>query len=239
MCSMLICHKLPTHWFLNSSPARLFLHAYHHHIKLPAKLLPTSSPSKKTTAFLFSKHLNKHINKHIKKELSKHQHSPLAQQQGFTLVEMVMVIIMISALGAIVGPRFFDRSVFDERQAFDELYIGIQSAQRYAIATGCLVQLDISSNGFHLTKDAECFTTSAPDFNKTGFNNEIWHLGEQTMGYQYSAPSGVSAYSTPTNPIIFNGRGQPLNSSLALLNTTTITIGSRSIIIEGDTGYVH
>ena len=161
------------------------------------------------------------------------------KHRGFTMIEIIMVIVIISAISVVAGPRFFSISDFEERQAFDELFLAVQSAQRYAIATGCLVQLDISSTTFHITKDAECFTSLAADFNKTGFNNEIWHLGEQQMGYQYTAPSGVSAFVTPTNPILFNGRGQPLDSSLNALSTTTITMGGRSIVIERDTGYVH
>lgn len=39
----------------------------------------------------------------------------IAMQRGFTMVELIMVIVILGILAAVVGPRFFDRQVFDER----------------------------------------------------------------------------------------------------------------------------
>jgi MSHA pilin protein MshC len=50
-----------------------------------------------------------------------------SRSAGYTIVELVTVIVILGVLGAIAGPRFFGTRVFSERGYADE----VASAMRY------------------------------------------------------------------------------------------------------------
>ena len=39
----------------------------------------------------------------------------MVKQRGFTIVELIMVIVILGIISAVAVPRYFDRKVFDER----------------------------------------------------------------------------------------------------------------------------
>jgi MSHA pilin protein MshC len=76
--------------------------------------------------------------------------------RGFTRVELLMVIVIIGILAVVVGPRFFDRKVFDERLFHEQLASAVRYAQKQALASGCLVQAQLDSSGLRLRRAADC-----------------------------------------------------------------------------------
>lgn len=80
----------------------------------------------------------------------------LVTERGFTLVELTMVIVIIGILAAVVGPRFFDRRVFDERLFYEESLAAVRYGQKLAVASGCLIQVSLDGSGYRLRRAANC-----------------------------------------------------------------------------------
>ena len=82
-------------------------------------------------------------------------------QRGFTMVELIMVIVILGILAAVVGPRFFDRQVFDERLFFEESLSAARYAQKLAVASGCSINARVSSAGYALSYATACGAIAA------------------------------------------------------------------------------
>lgn len=142
--------------------------------------------------------------------------------RGFTLVELIMVIVITGILAAVVGPRFFDRQVFDERMFFEESIGAVRYAQKLALASGCLTQVSLGSGGYQVRQAAGC--TSG------GYSLAVIGADGQSP-YANTLPSGVTV--TPTSfPVVFDSLGRPSSAASA-------TIGSFTLSVAADTGLVQ
>ena len=151
-------------------------------------------------------------------------------QHGFTLVELIMVMIIVGILGAVAGPRFFSRSVFDSRGFHDSLIATLRYAQKAAISQRRFVCVNFSTSPAGVTLTFDPTTPSAT------------HLTASCPGNALTGPSGnasisnsnASFSSTPTS-FNFAALGN-INASAAL----SIPInGASTITVEAGTGYVH
>jgi MSHA pilin protein MshC len=150
---------------------------------------------------------------------------PLGRQKGFTVVELVTVMIIIGILAAIAAPRFFDSNVFQSRGFADQVQATLQYAQKEAIAQHRFVCVAYTSNSITLTINTITTCPGGP-------------LASPSGGATYSVtsnPASINFSPTPTG-FYFDALGKP---SFAANQTITVNNAPNSIVVETETGYVH
>lgn len=135
-----------------------------------------------------------------------------------------MVIVIIGILAVVVGPRFFDRQVFDERLFYEEALAAVRYAQKLAVASGCRIQVSLDGNGYRLRRADNC-TSGA-------YGTEVQGPDGQTP-FAASLPNGVSVVpGTSPFPVVFDSLGRPSAAASA-------TLGGFTIRVTADTGMVQ
>ncbi len=150
-------------------------------------------------------------------------------QQGFTLVELIMVIVMLGILSTTALPKFFDQNTFAERVFFDDTLNAVRYAQKLAVATGCSVQVSITTNSYTLARQGNSASGSCPS--GTTYSLAVPHPSSGASSFSGSE-SSVSLTSTPSS-FIFNALGK-------VSADVTLTIGgSRTISVIAETGFIY
>ncbi|NOQ42315.1 MAG: prepilin-type N-terminal cleavage/methylation domain-containing protein [Desulfuromusa sp.] len=139
------------------------------------------------------------------------------RQNGFTLVELVVIILLLGILAAFAMPKLFNLSDYRTRAAYDEVAGAVRYAQKLAVASGCEVQVSISGNSYSLQQHSTNCTSGA----FTTISNHP--ITSNTI-------SGVSLTSSPSS-FIFDAMGR---SSGAV----TVNIDSDSFTVIAETGTV-
>lgn len=177
--------------------------------------------------------------------------------RGFTLVELIAVILIAATLAAFAMPRFFSARTFDARNFSDQSRAMLRYAQKVAIAQNrsVFVRLDGASVAlcFNLQADAGCGAANRvppPSGSNSGSAATVSRCGGVAQWHCEGVPDGVSYAAAPAYAsFYFNALGQPyapgdadgvLASSFARMVLTVAGDGaSYPITVEAETGYVH
>jgi MSHA pilin protein MshC len=163
-----------------------------------------------------------------------------ALQQGFTLIELIMVIVILGVLSIYAAPRMFNSGDFYARGFHDETLALLRYAQKTAIAqrrTVC-VTFSATAPATATVSIASAAATSTCDTALSGPNKNC-SAGTPTGSKGcITARTGVS-YSTSPTSLNFDGLGQPTATSLTVRVANGGVPISQTVTIESVTGYVH
>ena len=79
-----------------------------------------------------------------------------AAARGFTLTELVMVIVIIGILAVIVAPRFMSSQPFETRGFYDEAQAVVRYAQKVAIAQRRTIFVCVAANEIAAISNNDC-----------------------------------------------------------------------------------
>ncbi|MCU6432694.1 type II secretion system GspH family protein [Undibacterium sp. Jales W-56] len=150
---------------------------------------------------------------------------------GFTLIEMIMVLLLVGILSVTLIPRFTDKKTFDARGFFDQSRSMVRYAQKVAIAQrkDVFVRVDSAAGDICLLYISTVTCANAV------LADAVLNPADQKKFIQ-SAPSGISF--TGSALFSFNALGKPNFASTLTLGVTGDG-STRTMTIESDTGYVH
>jgi MSHA pilin protein MshC len=141
---------------------------------------------------------------------------------GFTMVELILVIVIAGILATVAVPRLVGRNGFDTRGFTDQLAATVRFAQKLAIAQRTHVYVQLTASTATLCYDAGC-ANPAPGPG-----------GEQP--YTVTAPNGVTIGGVGT--LDFDAGGRPLNLA-AQRDIQVNGAGAYHVYVEQETGFVH
>lgn len=130
-------------------------------------------------------------------------------QRGFTMTELVVIMVIVGILAAVVLPRFSDNEVFQSLGAADQAKAALRYGQKVAIARRRNVNVTISA-----AAEPDCGTAL------TGGNVNCVISDRVTV----APPLPLT--------VTFDALGRP-NAA------TVLTVGTIAINVAAETGYVH
>lgn len=177
-----------------------------------------------------------------------------ALARGFTLVELIVVIVMIGILAAVAGARYFERSDFDLSAYSSQVRSLVRYAQKVAIAQNRRVFVRLDGTGVALCFNATCSAGNrviAAAGSHSGKAGVIGGLPDPCDGDATWAcerpPAGVTL--SASGMFWFDALGVPFEEAQAETASVSSFVkrnlevsngtATENVIVEAVTGYVH
>ena len=142
---------------------------------------------------------------------------------GFTLVELVVIIVLLGILSFYAAPRFVGFLDFERSGFFNEVVSATRYAHKLAVGRGCQVRIKFQEDGYQLKepKNGCSFSSSNPP--------------DLPDSHPVSSRSSNNIQISGPDNATFNALGQCTDCN----GNLTIEVGGHSMIIYEESGYVE
>jgi MSHA pilin protein MshC len=165
----------------------------------------------------------------------------VAQQRGFTMIELVVTMVIVGIMAVVILPRFDTFGAFDAAGFSDQLQAILRYGQKTAIAQRRQIVVDFTSTGATLCSKPFVGTPPTLPNCATGCASGT---AIPLPGGSFRSPSGTTSSTPAAGTFCFDAVGRPSTTGGVLAATATVEIKDggtviRTIRIEPETGYVH
>lgn len=176
----------------------------------------------------------------------RHRH----RADGFTLVELVVVMVVAGILGAVAAVRFFDKAAFDAAAYGGQTRALLRYAQQHAIAQNRSVYVVVGATRIAVCYDYQADPgcgganrVPAPAGSNSGVAATVAACGDPAWLCE-GTPDGLSLALAPAAGYVsFDALGRPGAAPGVSFATSTLTIrgesGDDAIVVTEETGYVY
>lgn len=153
----------------------------------------------------------------------------MQRESGFTIVELVAVMVITGIIAAIAAPRFIGVDAFDARGSHGTLVSALRYAQKTAIAQrrNVFVNINTATRVVCLGYTNDCSSAVIDPSTQAAYSKTL---------------SSNVTITASTTPIGFDGLGRPVPNATAtftIQNAVVPAESTRTITVEAETGYVR
>jgi len=151
---------------------------------------------------------------------------PLQEKKtrGFTLIELITVVVLLSVLGVVAMARLDNLGGFSQKAFFDEVVSAVRYAQKLAVSSGCSVQVTLTGTGFSLHQGAS-------GCDDTTYTRDVLDPADRASAYANANPQ---ASISPGATFVFTSQSNVTGLSL----DQAFTVNGRQFRIYRATGLV-
>ncbi len=153
----------------------------------------------------------------------------LRAQRGFTLVELVIVILLVAVLSFAALPRLAERDEAVAQGFADQLAATLRWAQKTAVAQRRIVYVNVDTAAGRVRA---CFDAAASCTQPVA--------APASGALDVTAPTRIALTSSSgSSQFSFDGLGRPSLNATLELRASTAAGQSFSVMVEQDSGYVR
>jgi MSHA pilin protein MshC len=171
-------------------------------------------------------------------------------RRGYTMVELIVVMIVVGIMAATAMTRFFGNTGFNAVAYADRISGMLRYGQKLAIAQNRQVFVSLNGTSVALCYDAACNAANrVPSLSGSNSNSSATQAQCASSTWKCEAPPSGVGYISAVPSFYYDPLGKPfaagdaLNSAVSTFNTLTIQVTGDSVnhnvIVEVETGYVH
>jgi MSHA pilin protein MshC len=159
------------------------------------------------------------------------------RQRGFSLVELVAVLVILGVLGAMAVPRLID-SPYAERGYAEQIAEALRYAHTVAVASGCPVRFRLDQFGYAVAQDnpANVALPGGAVLNGHCGSANTWltvvrHADGSPLGG--APPNGVVVTGMPPAvlQIVFDSQGFVAAAAPVVIGAQTVTVQPSGVVV--------